>query len=108
MLNEVYSLLLQEVDKFNFAVFAKVPLELILVEDLEIFDVSDVHVPRSTVGDRHAERRADWAWVLAPTDLEATVVEGQALVSSHLIESEGSVGVHKRDELSRKTVSSIA
>ena len=43
-----HSLLLQEIDELNVPVLAKVALELVLAEDLEVLDVAHVHVPSRT------------------------------------------------------------
>ena len=45
MLVQVDILLLQEVDQFDISELAKVPLESLFTESLEVLNVTDVHVP---------------------------------------------------------------
>ena len=95
------SLFFQEVDKFDIAVLAKVPFQPLLAEGIEVLDVSNVHVPRCTRVDRECESGRKWAGVLTPANLQPTVVEGQALEGSDLVEGHGSRWVNEGDELSK-------
>ena len=96
-------LLFQEVDEFDITEPAKVPLQLLLAEGFEALNVSDVDVPRGTGVDGERESGREWTGVLAPTDLQPTVVEGQALERSDLAESHGGGWVDERNEQSRSS-----
>lgn len=56
-------------------------------------------------GDSKRESRGERTGVLAPADLQATVVEGEALVGGDLVEGESSRRINERDELEHKSVS---
>jgi len=92
-------LFFQEVDEFDITILAKVPLQPFLTEGVEVFDVPNVHVPRRTRVDGECESGREWARVLAPADLQPTVVEGQALEGSNLVERHGSSRVDEGNEL---------
>lgn len=92
-------LFFQEVDKFDLAVLAEVPLQLLLVEGLEVFNVSYVHISRGARVDGERKSGGKRARVLTPADLQPTVVQGHALEGGNLIESHGSSGVDEGNEL---------
>ena len=93
------SLFFQEVDEFDFAIFAEVPLQLFLAEGFEVLDISYVHIPRRTRVDGEREGGRKRARVLTPTDLQPTVVECQTLKRSDLVEGHSGSRVHKGNEL---------
>ena len=93
-------LFFQEVDELNITKLAKVPLQSLLTEGFEVLDVSNVDVPRRAGVDGECESGRKWARVLAPTDLQPAVVEGQTLERSDLVERHGGGWVDERYELS--------
>ena len=95
------SLFFQEVDEFDVTILAKVPLQPLLAEGVEVLDVPDVHVPRCTRVDGERKSGREWARVLAPADLQPTVVKGQALEGSNLVERHSSSRVDEGNELSK-------
>lgn len=92
-------LLAEEVDELDLSVLAKVALELVLVEDFKVLHVADVDVASRTGVDGHSESGGDGTWVLAPSDLETTVVQDETLERGDLVKRESGTGVDKRDEL---------
>ena len=93
------ALLLQEVHQLDLAVFTEVPLQLLLVERIKVFDVANVDVPcRARV---HRKRQSRWqrARVLAPADLQPAVVESETLIRSDLEEGESRRRVDEGHEL---------
>ena len=64
------SLFLQEVDKLDITVLARVPLQPFLAEGVEVLNISDVHIPRRAGVDAERENWRKWARVLAPSDLQ--------------------------------------
>ena len=93
------SLLLQEVDELDIAVLAKVALELFLGVDLKVLDVANVDITRRAAVHGERDRGRERAAVLAPADLQPTVVQGKALVRSDLEESERRGWVDEGHEL---------
>lgn len=92
-------LLLEEVDKFDLAKFAKVLLELLLAKGFEVFDVSNVDIPGRTRVHGQCQCGGKRTRVLAPTDLETTVVQGQPLVRSNLEEGQCGSRINECNEL---------
>jgi len=95
------SLFFQEVDEFDITILAKVPLQPLLTEGVEVLNIPDIHVPRCTRVDGERESWREWARVLTPADLQPTVVKGQALVGSDLVERHSSSRVDEGNELSK-------
>ena len=62
---------------------------MLLTEGIEVLDVSDVHVPRRAGVDGERESRRERARVLASLDLQSTVVVGQSVEGSDLVEGHG-------------------
>jgi hypothetical protein len=100
--------LLEEVDEFDVAVFAKVALQLFLRERLKVFDVADVHVPRRTGVYGQGEWGRERAGVLTPSELEPTIVECQSLIGRGMEECESRGRVDKRYKLMYKYGKSAA
>ena len=93
------ALLLEEVDELDLAELAKVALELLLGEGVEVLDVAHVDVARRTRVHSKCECGRQRPRVLAPADLQPAVVERQALVRRDLEEGEGSGRVDEGHEL---------
>ena len=100
MLKENLLLFFQEVDELDLAILAKVSLQFLLTEGIEVLDVPNVHVPCRARVDGECESGRKRARVLAPADLQSAVIEGHALVRSNLVESHGSGRVDKGNKLS--------
>ena len=96
-------LFFQGVDEFNITELTKIPLQS-LTEGFEVLDVSDIHIPRRTRVNGECESRRKWARVLAPTDLQPAVVEGQALERSNLVGGHGGGWVKKHNELPKSSL----
>lgn len=94
-----YSLLLEEVDELDITVLAEVPLQLLVVESIEVLDITDINVAGSTAMHSESKGRRKRAGVLAPANLEATVVQRQTLVGCDLEEGKRGSRVDERDEL---------
>lgn len=95
-------LLLQEIDKLDLAELAEIPLKLLLVKCVEILDVANIDVTRSTRVHGQGQSRGKGAGVLAPADLQPAVVERKALVRRDLEECQRSSGVDESNELGRE------
>ena len=93
------ALFLEEVDELDLAVLAKVALEALLGEGLEVLDVANVHIARGARVHGDGERRRQRPAVLAPANLEAAVVEREALIRRNLVESECRSRIDKGNEL---------
>ena len=78
-----------QVDEFNITERAEVPLQPFLTEDFDILSVSGAYIPRRTGVGGECESGRERTGVLAPVDLQPTVVEGQALERSNLVEGHG-------------------
>ena len=79
-------LLLQEVGKPVLAVLAKVALELLLREGVQVLDVADVHVPRRARVHRELKCGRQGPSVLAPADLQSPAVQRRTMVRCDLEE----------------------
>ena len=95
------SLFFQEVDELDITILAEVPLQPLLAEGVEVLNVPNVHVPRRTRVDGERESGRKRARVLTPADLQPTVVKGQALEGSNLVERHSSSRVDEGNKLSK-------
>ena len=75
-----------------------------LTEDLELLNISDVHVPHCTGVYGECESGRDWTRVLTPANLQPVVVEGQALERSDLVEGHGGSWVDECNKLSKSSL----
>lgn len=96
-------LLLQKVDELDISVFAKVALELLLVEHFKVLDVADVDVPSGTRVNGKGQGRRQGSSVLSPSDLQATIIQGQPLIRRHLEECVRRSGINECHELEMKS-----
>lgn len=92
-------LFFQEVDEFDITILAEVPLQPLLAEGFEVLDISDVHIPRGSGVDGEGEGGRKRARVLTPTNLQPTIVKGQTLKRSDLVEGHGGSRIYKGDKL---------
>jgi hypothetical protein len=100
--------LLEEVDEFDVAVFAKVAFQLFLRERLKVFDVADVHVSRRTRVYSQSKLGRERAGVLSPSELQPTIVECQSLIGRGMEECKSRGRVDKRYKLMYKYGKSAA
>ena len=84
---------------------SKVPLELLLAEQLKVFNVLHVHVPGRTRMHGQREERWEGTGVFALTNFQSSVIQRKPLICGDLEERERSGRIHKRDELKGITVS---
>lgn len=106
--NRTNVLLFQEVDELDVTVFAEIAFQLLFSEGLVVFNVSDVDIAGGARVDGEREGRGQRARVLSPTNLQATVVQGEPLIGCHLEECICSVRVDECDELRRKEQSHVS
>jgi hypothetical protein len=100
----IYILLLQEVHELNLAELAKVSLQLLLAESVKVFDVADVNVACCARVNGQSECRGQRTRVLAPANLEPSIVESQSLEGCHLIKGKRSSRIDEGDKLQQGCV----
>ena len=97
-------LFFQEVNELNVTELAKAPISLSSLTASKSSMFPMLHVPRRAGVKGECESGREWTGVLTPADLQPTVVEGQALERSNLVEGHGGGWVNKRYEPSKSSL----
>lgn len=88
--------LAEGVDELDLAVLGEVLSETLFGEGL--VEVADVHVPRSAAADSQGDGRWKGAGVLAPSNLQTSVVDHEALKVAQRVERSRRCRIDERDE----------
>lgn len=92
-------LLLQIIHKLDLSILAEVLLKLLNTEPLEVFDIANINITSSTGLNGQSKGRRKWARVLAPANLQTTIVERESRGTSSVVEYESGSRFDEGNEL---------